>query len=142
MLNASLEFADDGKPNICNNWSGLRLLINLHHPIVEKFKTWIHTASLLGKQQNSILTSLVGIMRVTRNVQRHQSQICTCEQDVDAPLTRYKVVVQVVHGRHKAEFVFWDSECLQVIDITGQAFRKTMQEVGELRMILKYSQNI
>ncbi|KEH38488.1 RmlC-like cupins superfamily protein [Medicago truncatula] len=26
-------------PNICNNWSGSRLLINLHHPDVEKFKT-------------------------------------------------------------------------------------------------------
>jgi len=33
----------------------------------------IHTASLLGKQLNSIITSLHGIMRVAPNVRRHQS---------------------------------------------------------------------
>jgi hypothetical protein len=36
--------------------------------------------------------------------------------------------VQVVHDGHKLEFVFWDSECLQVIGITAQALRKNMQE--------------
>jgi hypothetical protein len=36
--------------------------------------------------------------------------------------------VQVVHDGHKLEFVFRDSECLQVIGITAQALRKTMQE--------------
>jgi len=35
----------------------------------------IHTASLFGKQLNSILTSLDGIMRVTPNVRRHQCQM-------------------------------------------------------------------
>jgi len=35
----------------------------------------IHIASLFGKQLNSILTSLDGIMRVTPNVQRHQCQM-------------------------------------------------------------------
>jgi hypothetical protein len=35
----------------------------------------IHIASLLGKQLNSILTSLDGIMRAAPNVQRHQSQM-------------------------------------------------------------------
>nr|ABN09762.1 Nucleic acid-binding, OB-fold [Medicago truncatula] len=53
---------------------------------------------------------------------------CTCKQDVDAPLTRYKVVVHGFHDSHKAEFVFWDSEGLQIIGITAQALRKTKQE--------------
>ena len=34
-----------------------------------------HTASLFGKQLNSILTSLDGIMRVAPNVRRHQCQM-------------------------------------------------------------------
>jgi len=34
-----------------------------------------YIASLLGKQLNSILISLDGIMRVAQNVQRHQSQM-------------------------------------------------------------------
>lgn len=46
-------------------------------------------------------------------------------------MTRYKVVVEVVYGGHNAEFVFWDRECLQIIGITADALRKTMQEVGE-----------
>jgi len=35
----------------------------------------IHIASLFGKQLNSILTSLDGIMRVAPNVRRHQCQM-------------------------------------------------------------------
>jgi len=35
----------------------------------------IHTASLLGKQLNSILTNVDGIMRVAPNVRMHQSQM-------------------------------------------------------------------
>ncbi|KEH37320.1 hypothetical protein MTR_2g437520 [Medicago truncatula] len=34
---------------------------------VEKFKTWKHIASLFGKQLNSIITSLDGIMKVASN---------------------------------------------------------------------------
>ncbi|RHN68921.1 hypothetical protein MtrunA17_Chr3g0119201 [Medicago truncatula] len=34
-----------------------------------------HIASLFGKQLNSIITSLDGIMRVASNVRRHQCQM-------------------------------------------------------------------
>jgi hypothetical protein len=47
---------------------------------------------------------------------------------------RYKVVVEVVYGGHNAEFVFWDRECLQIIGITADALRKTMQEVSLFRV--------
>ncbi|AES71801.2 tyrosine kinase family protein [Medicago truncatula] len=45
------------------------------------------------------------------------------------PLTRYKVVVQVVCDGDKSEFVFGDKKCLQIIGITTQALRKIMQEI-------------
>jgi hypothetical protein len=31
-------FSDNGTPNLCNNWSGSKLFINLKHPVVERFR--------------------------------------------------------------------------------------------------------
>lgn len=49
---------------------------------------------------------------------------------------RYKVVVQVVYEGDKSEFVFWDKECVQILGVTADTLRKTMQEVN---LIVKFS---
>lgn len=38
LTHAQCKLADNGKPNLCNNWSGSKLLINLKHPVVEAFR--------------------------------------------------------------------------------------------------------
>ncbi|WJX45749.1 hypothetical protein P8452_32608 [Trifolium repens] len=39
LTHARCKLGDNGKPNFCNNWSGSKLLINLEHPAVAKFKS-------------------------------------------------------------------------------------------------------
>lgn len=39
LTHAQCKLGDNGKPNFCNNWSGSKLLINLEHPAVAKFKS-------------------------------------------------------------------------------------------------------
>lgn len=56
---------------------------------------------------------------------------CGCGEDVDVLFTRYKVVVQVVYEGEKADFVFWDKECVQILGVTAGTPRKTMQDVDE-----------
>ena len=36
----------------------------------------------------------------------------------------------------KADFVFWDKECVQILGVTAETLRKTMQEVN---LIVKLS---
>lgn len=43
---------------------------------------------------------------------------------------RYRVIVQVVYEGDKADFVFWDKEVVQILGITADTLRKTMQEVN------------
>jgi hypothetical protein len=31
---------------------------------------------------------------------------------------------------HKAEFVFWDKECFQILGVPAEAVRKSMQQVN------------
>jgi len=40
------------------------------------------------------------------------------------------VVVILVHDGHKAEFVFWDKECFQILGVAVDAVKKSMQEVN------------
>lgn len=39
--------------------------------------------------------------------------------------------MQVVYDGDKSDFVFWDKECRQILGVTADTLRKTMQEVGE-----------
>jgi len=39
------------------------------------------------------------------------------------------VVVIMVYDCHKDEFVFWDKECFQILGVTADVLRKSMQEV-------------
>ena len=36
----------------------------------------------------------------------------------------------MVYDGHKAEFVFWDKECFQILGVAADALRKSMQEVN------------
>jgi hypothetical protein len=45
------------------------------------------------------------------------------------------VVVQVVYEGDKADFVFWDKEVVQILGVTADTLRKTMQEVN---LIVKF----
>jgi len=36
----------------------------------------------------------------------------------------------MVYDGHKAEFVFWDKECFQILGVAVDALRKSMQEVN------------
>lgn len=38
LTHAQCKIADNGTPNLCNNWSGSKLFINLKHPVVERFR--------------------------------------------------------------------------------------------------------
>jgi hypothetical protein len=49
---------------------------------------------------------------------------------------RYKVVVIMEYGGHKAEFLFWDKECFQILGVAADTLRKTMQQVN---LFLLYS---
>ncbi len=40
------------------------------------------------------------------------------------------MVVQVVYEGDKADFVFWDKEVVQILGVTADTLRKTMQEVN------------
>lgn len=46
------------------------------------------------------------------------------------------MVVQVVYEGDKSEFVFWDKECVQILGVTADTLRKTIQEVN---LIVKFS---
>lgn len=39
--------------------------------------------------------------------------------------------MQVVYDGDKSDFVFWDKECRQILGVTADTLRKTMQEVGK-----------
>jgi hypothetical protein len=36
----------------------------------------------------------------------------------------------MVYADHKAEFVFWNKECFQILGVPADAVRKSMQEVN------------
>jgi hypothetical protein len=42
---------------------------------------------------------------------------------------RFKVVIQVEHQGHKADFVFWDNECQTIIGQSAEEIRDTMKKV-------------
>lgn len=180
MSHAQCKLADNGKPNVCNNWTGSKLLINLKHPVVERFKaslqaqghalgrTLCEGSSSSRRSQNDEFSDLSQVRPIGefRNLMQNAfcitvgtttkfnpnqfgwyyesctkcpkssksnvgSYRCSCGEDVDVPLTRYKVVVQVAYDGDKADFVFWDKECVRILGVTADALRKSMQEVDE-----------
>jgi hypothetical protein len=44
-------------------------------------------------------------------------------------LYRFKVVVQVEHEGHKADFIFWDNECQTIVGQTAEEIREIMKKV-------------
>ncbi|AES66044.2 DUF223 domain protein [Medicago truncatula] len=176
LTHAQCKLADNGKPNLCNNWSGSKLLINLKHPVVEAFRVSLQaqdhsfdqslcqasTSSqrsnydefsnlsgvkpiveslkislripfvlLLGRHLSSILIDTDGITKPALNVPKLQSRVVRATNAHVGRKFRYKVVVIMVHDDHKAEFVFWDKECFQILGVAADALRKSMQHVGE-----------
>ncbi|XP_045802569.1 uncharacterized protein LOC123896193 [Trifolium pratense] len=60
-----------------------------------------------------------------------ENYTCSCGENVKVPIARYKVVIQVESEGHKADFVFWDSECHSIIGTTAEELREKMKKVGE-----------
>ncbi|XP_045822082.1 uncharacterized protein LOC123914966 [Trifolium pratense] len=60
-----------------------------------------------------------------------ENYTCSCGENVKVPIARYKVVIQVESEEHKADFVFWDSECHGIIGTTAEELREKMKKVGE-----------
>jgi hypothetical protein len=42
---------------------------------------------------------------------------------------RFKVVVQVEHQGHRADFIFWDNECQTIVGQTAEEIREIMKKV-------------
>ncbi|KEH19874.1 retropepsins domain protein, putative [Medicago truncatula] len=161
---------DNGKPNICNNWSGTKMFMNLKHPVVERFMATSSRRSQNDEFSNLAQVRHIGEFRdfiqniycitIGRTKKFNPNQFgcyyescpkcprswksngagyrCGCREDVEVPFTSlfistfiYKVVVQVVYEGQKADFVFWDKECVQILGVIADTLRKTMQEIGE-----------
>ncbi|XP_050895480.1 uncharacterized protein LOC127102108 [Lathyrus oleraceus] len=56
---------------------------------------------------------------------------CGCGEDVKQSILRYKVEIYVRDGDAKYGFVFWDSDCVNIIGKTVEEMRKSMLEDGE-----------
>ncbi|XP_024627660.2 uncharacterized protein [Medicago truncatula] len=180
LTHAQCKLADNGKPNLCNNWSGSKLLINLKHPVVEAFRASLQAqghrfdqslcqvSSSSQRVNYDEFSNLSGVKSIAEfrdfdkdtycitvakslkfNPNRYgwyyetctkctkasrsggASYKCSCGEEVEVPLTRYKVVVIMEYRDHKAEFLFWDKECFQILGVAADTLRKTMQQVGE-----------
>ncbi|XP_039683782.1 replication protein A 70 kDa DNA-binding subunit A-like [Medicago truncatula] len=180
LTHAQCKLADNGKPNLCNNWSVSKLLINLKHPVVEAFRASLQAqghrfdqslcqvSSSSQRVNYDEFSNLSGVKSIAEfrdfdkdtycitvakslkfNPNRYgwyyetctkctkasrsggASYKCSCGEEVEVPLTRYKVVVIMEYRDHKAEFLFWDKECFQILGVAADTLRKTMQQVGE-----------
>ncbi|XP_045805476.1 uncharacterized protein LOC123898538 [Trifolium pratense] len=60
-----------------------------------------------------------------------ENYTCSCGENVKLPIARYKVVIQVESEGHKADFVFWDSECHGIIGTTAEELREKMKKPSQ-----------
>ncbi|KAI5441147.1 hypothetical protein KIW84_010565 [Lathyrus oleraceus] len=56
---------------------------------------------------------------------------CSCGQKVEQPIPRYKIEIYVSNGESKYRFVFWDSECADILGMTAEFMHNSMVENGE-----------
>ncbi|XP_058776979.1 uncharacterized protein LOC131651305 [Vicia villosa] len=56
---------------------------------------------------------------------------CGCGENVVKPVPRHKVEIHVIDGESKFRFVFWDTDCFNIIGKTADDMRKSMIENGE-----------
>ncbi|KAI5401138.1 hypothetical protein KIW84_065836 [Lathyrus oleraceus] len=56
---------------------------------------------------------------------------CSCGQNVEQPIPRYKIEIYVSNGESKYRFVFWDSECAAILGMTAEFMHNSMVENGE-----------
>ncbi|XP_058757134.1 uncharacterized protein LOC131630364 [Vicia villosa] len=56
---------------------------------------------------------------------------CSCGQNVEHAIPRYRVDIYVVDGDSKFRFVFWDSDCADIIGKSADSIYKAMLEEGD-----------
>ncbi|KAI5433638.1 hypothetical protein KIW84_020784 [Lathyrus oleraceus] len=56
---------------------------------------------------------------------------CSCGQKVEQLIPRYKIEIYVSNGESKYRFVFWDSECAAILEMTAEFMHNSMVENGE-----------
>ncbi|KEH30496.1 ADP-ribosylation factor family protein [Medicago truncatula] len=59
LTHAQCKLADNGKPNLCNNWSDSKLLINLKHPVVEAFRARLKIFVPIALLAFSVMVSVI-----------------------------------------------------------------------------------
>ncbi|KAI5439583.1 hypothetical protein KIW84_025102 [Lathyrus oleraceus] len=56
---------------------------------------------------------------------------CFSNNDIDEPVLRYKLKVQVIDSKYRSRFVFWDNDCFKMIEKTALKLKTKWIEVGE-----------
>ncbi|XP_058734808.1 uncharacterized protein LOC131606642 [Vicia villosa] len=56
---------------------------------------------------------------------------CSCGQNVEHAIPRYRVDIYVVDGDSKFRFVFWDTDCADIIGKSADSIYKAMLEEGD-----------
>ncbi|XP_058742163.1 uncharacterized protein LOC131614617 [Vicia villosa] len=56
---------------------------------------------------------------------------CSCGQNVEHAIPRYRVDIYVIDGESKFRFVFWDTDCVDIIGKSTDSIYKAMLEEGE-----------
>ncbi|WJX42963.1 hypothetical protein P8452_30133 [Trifolium repens] len=81
LTHAQCKLGDNGRPNFCNNWTGSKLLINLEHPAVEKFK--------------SSFNDISSTQAATQDFSQISSSSQVSNNDVFSNLTQFKTIAQM-----------------------------------------------
>ncbi|XP_058732718.1 uncharacterized protein LOC131604284 [Vicia villosa] len=56
---------------------------------------------------------------------------CSCGQNAEHAIPRYRVDIYVVDGESKFRFVFWDTDCADIIGKSADSIYKAMLEEGD-----------
>ncbi|XP_058732843.1 uncharacterized protein LOC131604418 [Vicia villosa] len=139
---------------VSNGWSGSKLLINEDIPEITEYLSKLPSNEQTEKPSQSSkgmslwsgasqftpvesfvhkakCISLSELCKVKQASNVNNPYKCSCGQNVEHAIPRYRVDIYVVDGDSKFRFVFWDTDCADIIGKSADSIYKAMLEEGD-----------
>ncbi|XP_058776910.1 uncharacterized protein LOC131651254 [Vicia villosa] len=139
---------------VSNGWSGSKWLINKDIPEMTEYLSKLPANEQTEKPSQSSkgvslwsgasqftpvesfvhkakCISLSDLCKVKQASDVNNPYKCSCGQNVEHAIPRYRVDIYVINGESKFRFVFWDTDCADIIGKSADSIYKAMLEEGD-----------